>query len=141
MDPNDSPKSAEKQPPADTFTILYIEDDEANRQLVKFIMARRSDLNLIDAEDGKTGLDKAFQHRPSLILLDLSLPDIDGFAVLKELLADKKTQEIPIIAISGNNTPSDIDAGFKAGFKGYLSKPVNIEKLYNTIDTNLGIGQ
>ncbi len=119
------------------YTILYIEDDEANRQLVDFIIARREDLKLIEAEDGKTGLVKALQDSPSLILLDLSLPDMDGFEVLQKLLANEKTQEIPVIAISGNSTPADIDAGYKAGFKGYLAKPVNIEKLYSTIDTHL----
>ncbi len=132
-------EKSESQANMASYTILYIEDDEANRQLVEFIIARRADLQLIVAEDGKTGLGKAFDSNPNLILLDLSLPDIDGFEVLKELLANKNTQKIPIIAISGNNTPADVDAGFRAGFTGYLSKPINVDKLYSTIDDHLGI--
>ncbi len=137
MEHHDSLQTQESQKSKSSYTVLYIEDDEANRQLVEFIMARRTDLTLILAENGYNGIEKAVKHTPNVILLDLSLPDIDGFTVLKKLLEDEKTKEIPVIAISGNSAPMDIDTGLKAGFKGYLAKPVNIEKLYTAIDANL----
>lgn len=91
--------------------ILYIEDDEANRQLVGFIFTKRPDLILLEAVSGNEGLQMAFETNPDLILLDLSLPDIDGFAVLKKLQDHEATHNIPIIALSGNNTPNDIHQG------------------------------
>ncbi len=139
MTQNDPTNLPEHNGSLDTHTILYIEDDAANRQLVEFILARRPDLTLIEAENGKEGVKMAFAYLPNLILLDLSLPDTDGFEVLKELLENTKTMKIPTIAISGNSSAMDIQKGLDAGFDGYLTKPVNIETLYNAIDTNLGI--
>ena len=111
------------------YKILYIEDDEANRQLVEFILERRTELTLLEAENGHDGIKTALNTLPHLILLDLSLPDIDGFTVLKELMKNDSTQEIPIVALSGQSTPSDIDKGLAAGFKGYLTKPIDIANM------------
>ncbi len=120
-----------------TPTLLYIEDDEANRQLVSFILAQRDDLLLLEAENGTNGLHLAFEQRPSMILLDLTLPDIDGFSVLKKLQADRRTQHIPVVAISGNCTPTDIDDGLKAGFHGFLAKPIALEEFKHCLDKHL----
>jgi CheY-like chemotaxis protein len=122
-----------------SYTILYIEDDEANRQLVQFIFDKRSDLQLSEAVNGNDGFTMAKSNPPHLILLDLSLPDIDGYEVLKKLQDNETTSNIPIIALSGNSTPNDIDKGLAAGFNGYLTKPIDITKLNSTIDSSLGI--
>jgi CheY-like chemotaxis protein len=116
-------------------TVLYIEDNEANRQLVKFIIARRSDLELIDAETGREGLALAFSQRPDIILLDISLPDMSGNDVLKQLRNTPATAQTPVIAISGD--PVYETRSSSPGFQEYLGKPINIQALYQALDTFL----
>lgn len=116
-------------------TLLYIEDSEANRQLVKFIIARRNDLDLIDAETGSEGLALAFSHRPDIILLDISLPDMSGNDVLRQLRDNPETAKTPVIAISGNSV-LDTRAN-SPGFQDYLGKPINVQALYLTLDNFL----
>jgi CheY-like chemotaxis protein len=114
-------------------TILYIEDDEAIRQLVRLILERRSGIELHEAETGREGLSLASSVRPDLILLDISLPDMDGSEVLRLLRNSKDTASTPIIAISGNSvieTKQTIP-----GFQHYLAKPINIQDLYTSIDS------
>jgi CheY-like chemotaxis protein len=118
-------------------TVLYIEDDETNRQLVQFIFSRREDLGLIAADTGFAGIQMAIQHQPDMILLDLSLPDIDGFNVFKQLQSHNSTNHIPVIALSGNNTEEDVQKGMDAGLQGYLSKPINVVELYAVIDKTI----
>jgi CheY-like chemotaxis protein len=117
------------------YTILYIEDNEANRQLVEMIIARRPELTLIMAEDGAAGLAAADTYQPQLILLDISLPDMDGHEVLARLKENERTATIPVFALSGNimfdNTP-----GLPA-FDGFLGKPIDINKFYAVIDKAL----
>lgn len=114
-------------------TILYIEDDEAIRQLVRLILARRSDIRFHEAATGKEGLSLAFTVRPDLILLDISLPDMDGSEVLKMLRSNTDTSSIPVIAISGNSvTETQLTI---PGFQDYLAKPINIQALYTAIDS------
>jgi CheY-like chemotaxis protein len=116
-------------------TLLYIEDSEANRQLVKFIIARRDDLELIDAETGREGLSLAFSHHPDIILLDISLPDMNGNEVLKLLRDNPKTAKTPVIAISGNAV-TDTRSN-SPGFQDYLGKPINVQALYLALDNFL----
>ena len=94
-----------------THTILYIEDNAANRQLVEMIIERRTDLQLILAEDGETGLRLAEERQPDMILLDNSLPDIDGHEVLARLRINERTRAIPVVSLSGNSliTPDSDD--------------------------------
>ncbi len=119
-----------------TRTILYIEDNAANRQLIEMIIELRADLTLILAEDGLTGLREAEEQQPDLILLDISLPDMDGREVLTRLRKNSKTREIPVISLSGDplvqpGTPGD------PAFDGSLAKPIEIGKFYATIDQHL----
>lgn len=116
-------------------TILYIEDNEANRQLVEMIIARRPELTLIMAEDGASGLAAADKHQPHLILLDISLPDMDGHEVLAGLKGNERTAAIPVFALSGN-IMADPPPGFPS-FEGYLAKPIDIQKFYAVIDRAL----
>jgi CheY-like chemotaxis protein len=112
--------------------LLYIEDNEAIRDLVRLILARRDNIEMFEAETGGEGLQLAFTIAPDLILVDITLPDMTGNEVLKQLRAEDTTAAIPTVAISGN---SIVDTSHSSpGFDAYLEKPVNITKLYATID-------
>lgn len=117
-------------------TILYIEDNEANRHLVGMILSRRPQLNLITAEDGTTGLAAADELQPGMILLDISLPDMDGHEVLTRLKENARTRAIPVFALSGNATADPRHA--TPAFDGYLSKPIDIHTFYAAIDQVMG---
>lgn len=119
------------------FTILYIEDNETNRQLVRMIVTRRTDLTLLEAETGKSGLQTAFTQQPDLILLDISLPDISGPEVLRKLLDNPLTQHTPVIALTGNSLAETRMTS--PDFSDYLSKPIDIQVLYSAIDRALNI--
>ncbi len=115
------------------YTVLYIEDNAANRQLVQFILDRKDYLSLICAADGRSGILAAKTQLPDIILLDISLPDIDGHTVLAELRQDPVTQNIPVIAVSGDCI-SQFQPNIPFSFDKCLSKPIEIESLYKTID-------
>ncbi len=122
------------------YTILYIEDNEANLQLVEMILARRPELTLISAENGSDGIKSATENIPNLIILDLSLPDMDGEMVLQHLKTNQETSAIPVISLSGSKAmdePSSVAQ--QKGFFDSLGKPVDIVQLYATIDKALGI--
>lgn len=116
-------------------TILYIEDNETNLQLVKLLLARRKDLEFLEATTGREGLLQAFTLSPDLILLDISLPDIDGNEVLLQLRGNPETSTTPVIAVSGNAVEETRHGS--PGFQHYLSKPINIQALYSAIDSLL----
>ena len=119
-------------------TVLYIEDNSTNRQLVRYIIDMHPDLTLIEAENGTQGLEAARRFRPHLILLDIHLPDMDGFTVFRHLQSDPDTAHIPVVALSGSAAPSDIQRGNMTGFKKFLSKPINIMEFNSTLDAILG---
>lgn len=121
------------------YTILYVEDNAANRQLVEMIIERRSDLTLITAADGRTGLQLAAEQKPDLILLDNSLPDINGHEVLAQLKASEHTREIPVVSLSGGTALSPPDETEAQLFTAYLAKPIDIRKFYAAIDQTLHI--
>ena len=114
-------------------TILYIEDNAANRQLVEMIIERRNDLQVILAENGRDGLKLAEEQLPDLILLDNSLPDIGGQEVLAHLRTTEKTKAIPVVSLSGSSL-QDASEDEIAVFDDYLEKPIDIQKFYTVID-------
>lgn len=120
--------------PKGEFTILYIEDNPANRQLVLFILARRPNFKLVMAENGEEGIDMACRIQPDIILMDISLPDMSGYDALAHLHTLPETHHIPVVALSANALPFDIKKGMKAGFTNYLTKPVNVNELFQTLD-------
>ncbi len=115
-------------------TILYIEDNPANLRLVQEIVAFRADLRLLTARDGHAGLALAQMERPAIILMDLNLPGMSGFEVLAQLRRDPATALIPVIALTANAMPRDIERGMSAGFARYLTKPIDIEQFNEAID-------
>ncbi len=114
--------------------ILYVEDNRANQVYVQHIFRRRPDLRLLCSETGRDGISMACEHAPDIILTDILLPDISGHEVLRELRSDRRTESIPVIAVSANATRTDIERGEKTGFSAYLTKPLGISELLDTID-------
>jgi CheY-like chemotaxis protein len=119
---------------AEIYTLLYVEDNPANLRLVEQIIARQPDLRLLTATNGVNGVEIARQSQPKLILLDINLPGIDGFEVLKILGSDPTTAHIPVVAISANAMPRDIKKGLQAGFFRYITKPIKVNEFMDAVD-------
>ncbi len=119
--------------------ILYVEDNPANLRLIEEIVRFRSDLRLLSAPDGHVGLSLARAHRPEIILMDLNLPGLSGIEVLKQLRSDPLTAAIPVIALTANAMPRDIERGQAAGFNRYLTKPIDIDKFTEAINSTLAV--
>jgi PAS domain S-box-containing protein len=114
--------------------ILYIEDNPANLRLVAQILGRHRNVHLITAHAPQLGIELAMAQTPDLILLDINMPEINGFQVLKLLKADARTQQVPVVAISANAMPRDIAQGLAAGFVEYLTKPLDVERFLAVVD-------
>ncbi len=119
------------------FTLLYVEDNPANLALIEQLLARYSDLHMLSASDGNLGIEFARAHQPDVILMDINLPGINGLDAMKILRADPLTAHIPIIAISANALPRDIERCLAAGFFDYLTKPIRIGELMRSLDLAL----
>lgn len=118
-------------------TILYIEDNPANLKLMQQIMARRADIKLLVAPNAEAGIELARMQKPRVILLDINMPRVDGYTALARLRALEATKDIPVIAVSANSTPNDIAKGRQAGFVEYVTKPLNVKRLLDTLDRQL----
>ena len=118
-------------------TVLYIEDNPANLRLVAQLLGRRPDIHMWSAHEPLLGLELAAEHKPDLILLDINLPGMDGFEVLKQLRQQEATSNTPVIAISANAMPVDIEKGLQAGFDDYITKPIDVTALLHTVDMKL----
>lgn len=122
-----------------SHTLLYVEDNPANLMLVEEILARRDDIRMLSAKDGLSGVELAQATLPNVILMDINLPGINGFTALSLLTEDIRTAHIPVIALSANAMPRDIERGLAAGFFGYLTKPIKIGQFMHTLDDALKI--
>ena len=120
-------------------TLLYVEDNPANLKLVKEIVAFRSDLQLLAAPDAHLGIDMAKAHQPRLILMDINLPGMSGIDALAELRRDPATSHIPVLALTANAMPRDVEKGMEAGFYRYLTKPIHIDEFNDAIDSTLAM--
>lgn len=114
--------------------VLYVEDSEPNFRLVENVLVDRPGTDLIWAETGVQALEVARSQNPQLVLLDLDLPDIHGRRVLKELQAQPETAKIPVIVISADATPSQIERMLTAGARNYLTKPFEIRRFLCMFD-------
>jgi CheY-like chemotaxis protein len=119
---------------AELRTLLYVEDNPANLMLVEDLIARRPDIRLFTALDGNSGIEIARARRPDLILMDINLPGLSGIRALKILAEDPTTAHIPVIALSANAIPRDIEKGLEAGFFRYLTKPIKVNEFMETLD-------
>jgi PAS domain S-box-containing protein len=118
-------------------TLLYVEDNPANLSLVEQLIARRSDIQLLTAVTGVLGIQRARESLPEVILMDINLPGISGLEALKILREDPATSHIPILALSANAMPRDIEKGLEAGFFRYLTKPIKVREFMDTLNVAL----
>ena len=118
-------------------TVLCVEDNPANLLLVARLLARRGDLRLISAKDGRSGVELARTAQPDIILMDINLPGISGVTALQMLSGDAATAHIPVIALSANAMPREVERGLAAGFFRYLTKPIRLAEFMCTLDLAL----
>jgi CheY-like chemotaxis protein len=128
---------AQVRPGAPLRTLLYVEDNPANLKLVEQLIARRPDMRLLSARDGNTGIELARANQPEVILMDINLPGISGIEALKILREDPATARIPVVALSANAMPRDVEKGLEAGFFRYLTKPIKVNEFMETLEVAL----
>ena len=117
-----------------TCDVLYIEDDPVNFTLVERILEFRPALKLMHARTGQEGVELAQAHQPKLILLDLNLPDLHGSEVLRQLQHEPATTKVPVVVLSADATPSQIERLLTAGARNYLTKPFDIDPFLAVVD-------
>jgi PAS domain S-box-containing protein len=113
--------------------LLCIEDNPANMEVTRAFIGNRTAFEFLGATTGESGIALARTHNPALILLDINLPDMSGFEVMRVLRADAATRDIPIVALSANATTDDIERGRREGCVEYLTKPVRLEKMLECV--------
>ena len=113
--------------------MLYVEDNPANMELMEMIVSRIEGLTMIQAPNAELGLELARSKKPNLIILDINLPGMSGLDAVKELQKSKATADIPVYALSAAATRRDIEKGLKAGFREYLTKPIDLEDTLSNI--------
>ena len=124
-------------PGAPLRTLLYVEDNPANMNLVEQLIARRPDIRLLTAMTGTRGIEIARANLPTVILMDINLPGISGLKALELLRADPATAHIPVVALSANAMPRDIETGLEMGFFRYLTKPIKVREFMDTLNEAL----
>lgn len=113
-------------------TILVVEDNEMNRDMLTRRLARKG-FEVVAANDGEQGLEAARSAAPSLILMDMSLPSLDGWEATRRLKADPRTRAIPVIALTAHAMPGDRDRALEAGCDDYETKPIEFPTLLGKI--------
>jgi two-component system, cell cycle response regulator DivK len=114
-------------------TILLIEDNIDNQDLVRFLL-EEADYQVAAAVDGRSGLDMALQQQPCLVLLDLSIPEIDGWNLAEMLKSNDALSHIPVVALTAHALPGDRKKALDAGCDGYISKPLDIANFVQVVE-------
>ena len=139
--PDVEPATDEEQAPGrQGYTLLYVEDNPSNIELMQGLVEALDGITLLIAEHPHHGLALAAERRPEVIVLDIDLPDMNGYQVLERLKQDPATAAIPVIALTAAAMPSDIERGLAAGFTHYLTKPINVRDFFATIEDVIGEG-
>jgi PAS domain S-box-containing protein len=120
-------------PQSGEHTVLYVEDNPANLKLMINLLAKWPTVRLLTAHTGALGIEMARIYRPDLILLDINLPELDGYGVLRELRNAPETRDVPVVALTANAMPKDIERGKAAGFLEYLTKPLDVANFYTLL--------
>lgn len=128
----------EARPAYPACTVLYIEDNLANLEVMELILAYRPGAKLISAMQGRLGFALAKEHHPELVLLDMRLADISGREVLNWMQDDPATADIPVVILSAEALPGDVDALLRAGARAYLTKPFRMEVILQLMEELLG---
>jgi len=108
-------------------TILVVEDNQDSRELVVKVLKNKG-YQMIEAEDGEEAIQKALTEKPNLILLDISIPKIDGYEVVKRLKNMEEFRDTPIVALTAHAMKGDREKFISGGFEGYISKPINVRE-------------
>lgn len=116
-----------------TATILYIEDNADNMLLVRRALEARG-YRVVGAEDGLTGLSLVEAEHPDVVLLDINLPDVDGYEVVRRLRANQTSRSLPVVAITAKALPGDAERALAAGCDLYMSKPIAVRELWATLE-------
>jgi signal transduction histidine kinase/CheY-like chemotaxis protein len=119
------------------FSVLYVEDNPSNLVLMRNLLGTMQSVRLIEATNGALGLAMAKDQHPDLILLDIDLPDIDGMTLLKQLKDLPEFATTPILALSANVMARDVKRGKEAGFFEYVTKPIDVNRFFEILDTAL----
>jgi len=120
-----------------THAILIVEDNEKNLKLVRDVLRFKGYVTL-EARTGREALRIVRERNPQLVLMDIQLPDIDGIAVLGELRADPPTRLLPVVAVSASAMPEDQEKILASGFDAYITKPIALGTLIETVERFLG---
>jgi signal transduction histidine kinase/CheY-like chemotaxis protein len=126
---------AQADPAWPALTVLYIEDNASNLKLVERVLSRLPDVTLIPAMRPQLGLELAEKHHPDLVLLDLHLPDMPGAEVLRRLRANPTTADVPVVILSADARPSQIEHLLDQGARAFLTKPLDVKELLTLLDT------
>ena len=112
--------------------ILIVEDNEDNQELMRFLL-ERAGYDVMSVENGLEGVKAARREKPDIILMDLSLPELDGWSAARQIKADPELNNIPMIAVTAHTLPGDRRKALDAGFDSYISKPINIHMFDITV--------
>ncbi len=116
--------------------ILVIDDESVTRRLVKFTL-RSLNIDVIEAEDARSGLEAARQSPPALVLIDINLPDVDGFGLFEQLRALEGMEDVPMILFTARNDPHDETRALAMGASGLLYKPFSTQELRDLVSAHL----
>ncbi|MDH5763197.1 MAG: response regulator [Nitrospinota bacterium] len=116
------------------YTLLHVEDSPELKELVRHILATRPNIKIIGASTVLEGVDSARQNLPDIILMDIHLPDGSGMDALRQIREGEKTSNIPVVALSSMATQLQIGEGLREGFKYYITKPIDVPEMLETID-------
>jgi two-component system, cell cycle response regulator DivK len=117
-------------------TVLYIEDNDDNRTLVKRILMAEK-IEVLEAADGAIGFALALDRRPDLILMDINLPDVDGYEWTSRIKSIPELRGVPVVALTANVMKGDREKSMAAGCDGYIQKPVDVDRLPDQIKSFL----
>ena len=120
--------------------VLYIEDNRVNQIVVESMLARLPGVQVALASDPVEGLEMAFEQPPDLVLLDIQLPMMSGYEVLQRLRAEARTAAVPVIAVTANAMPEDLERAREAGFDDYVTKPLELARLLGAVSARLPPG-
>ena len=113
--------------------VLYVEDNKANVFLMQQVIKRVENVELLIAETAEAGVEIAVERRPNLVVMDINLPGMDGFEALELMKGTAETDNIPVIALSADAMPHQVEKGLRTGFIAYLTKPLDIPEFLSLL--------
>ena len=112
--------------------VLIVEDNEMNMKLVRDVLQFKG-YETLEATCGREGVRMCIEHLPDLVLMDIQLPDIDGLTAFKEIRANPRTQNIPVLVVTASVMPHDKQRIAASGFDAFISKPINVKNFVQTV--------